>query len=209
MKSAQVQKRPPLREQNQLATRRAIADAAIQLGMRNGGLEEIRTTDIAEAAGVSPRTFNNYFANKYEAVTYRYVERMRYAAEVLRQRPVDEPLWDSIRAAVREPWLRNPENADGPSPSTMAELRLLFGHSAIQSQIMREAMAEGSEFARAVAERSGLDADALFPRALAAAIAAVTETSIAIFLKTDAPGPFLPLISEALDLLATGFKTET
>ncbi|WP_189338527.1 TetR/AcrR family transcriptional regulator [Sphingobium sp. SCG-1] len=196
-----------MRELNQLSTRRAIADAAIQLGMHNGGLESIRTTDIAEAAGVSPRTFNNYFANKYEAVTYRYVERMQFAADVLRDRPRDEPLWDAIRAAVREPWLRSAENADGPSPATMAELRLLFGHGAIQSQIMREALAENSEFARAVAERTGMEAGALYARSVAAAVAAVTETAIAIFLRSEAPGPFLPLITEALDLLASGFAT--
>ncbi|WP_344745531.1 helix-turn-helix domain-containing protein, partial [Kribbella aluminosa] len=56
-----------LRERKKLATRRAIGIAAMRLAIERG-LENVLVEDIAAAAGVSPRTYNNYFANKYEAI---------------------------------------------------------------------------------------------------------------------------------------------
>ena len=49
------------------ATERAMREAALQL-MREGGYEATSTDDIARAAGVSPRTFFNYFATKEDVV---------------------------------------------------------------------------------------------------------------------------------------------
>jgi AcrR family transcriptional regulator len=48
------------REQNKTATRAAIADAALDL-LRASGSEAVTAERIAEAAGISRRTFFNYF----------------------------------------------------------------------------------------------------------------------------------------------------
>ncbi len=58
---------------------------------------------IADLAGVSLRTFNNYFSGKYEALAYRQTERLCRSIAVLRARPADEPLWTSITEAVLAP----------------------------------------------------------------------------------------------------------
>ena len=57
-----------LRERKKLATRQALGTAAMQLAVERG-LENVLVEDIAAAADVSPRTFNNYFASKYEAIS--------------------------------------------------------------------------------------------------------------------------------------------
>ena len=199
-------KGPPasMRERNKAATRSALADAAVQLGMRHG-LEAVRNEDIAELAGVSPRTFSNYFANKYEALTFRHAERMRFAADALRGRPVGEPLWASIRAAVAAPWTDAQEGLTAPASATVAELRLLFASRALQGEILKGALDERSAFALAIADRLGMARTDLYPRLLAAAVTVVTQVAIDAFLQSDPPVAQLPLVFEALDALAGGF----
>lgn len=59
--------RPGLRERNKRARRGAIIDAAQRL-VREHGYDAVTTGRIAAEAGVSPRTFFNYFGSKDEAV---------------------------------------------------------------------------------------------------------------------------------------------
>ena len=57
-----------LRERKKAETRAALSWAAIRLTVERG-FENVKVEDIAAAAGVSPRTFNNYFASKGEAIS--------------------------------------------------------------------------------------------------------------------------------------------
>ena len=196
---------PSLRERNKAATRSALAEAAVQLAMRHG-LDAVRTDDISELAGVSPRTFSNYFASKYEALTFRHTERMRYAAEALRARPAAEPLWAAIRSAVSAPWVKAGQGTRAPPPATVAELRLLFGNRALQGEILKDALDARNAFAVAIAERLGLDAGRdLYPRLVASAVTVVTQVAIDAFLQSDPPVPQLPLVLQALRQLEAGF----
>lgn len=54
------------RERNKLATRRALRAAALELGLERGWAQ-LRIEDIADRAGVSTRTFFNYFDTKEDA----------------------------------------------------------------------------------------------------------------------------------------------
>lgn len=56
-----------LRERKKRATRRALHDAALQLALERG-LEHLTVEEISAAAGVSARTFFNYFPGKEEAI---------------------------------------------------------------------------------------------------------------------------------------------
>ena len=76
-----------LRERKKVDTRRALSDAALRLAFEQG-LDTVTREAIADLAGVSLRTFNNYFTGKYEALAYRQTERLRRSIDVLRQRPV-------------------------------------------------------------------------------------------------------------------------
>lgn len=91
-----------LRERKKLDTRKALSDAALELAMERG-LGNVTRDDIAARAGVSVRTFNNYFTGKYEALAYRQIERIQRSLIALRNRPAGEPLWSAIGAAVLEP----------------------------------------------------------------------------------------------------------
>ena len=59
----------PRRELNRERTRLNLALAAFELA-KSGGSAAVRVPQIAAAVGVSPRTFNNYFASKDQAIAW-------------------------------------------------------------------------------------------------------------------------------------------
>src|SRR6266699_4908145 len=87
------------RERKKLATRRALGVAAMRLAVQRG-LDNVLVDDIAAEAGVSARTFNNYFASKYEAICALAMDRGALIGAALRERPAGEPLADAIAHAV-------------------------------------------------------------------------------------------------------------
>ena len=57
----------------------------------------------APAAGVSPRTYNNYFSSREQAIVVALAaERGQEVAAALRERPVDEPLEHAVVGALIE-----------------------------------------------------------------------------------------------------------
>ena len=90
---------PGLRERKKQQTREALSWAALRLAVERG-LGNVLVEDIAAEAGVSPRTYNNYFSSKAEAITWRHLDRARRIADLLRARPPGEPLWESITCAA-------------------------------------------------------------------------------------------------------------
>ncbi len=65
--------------------------AAFELA-RERGLANVRVPEIARAAGVSTRTFNNYFASKERAIAWLAGRHAAEMASALQGRPADEPL---------------------------------------------------------------------------------------------------------------------
>src|ERR1700735_1219557 len=75
-----------LRERKKLATKQALALAAMKLAVQRG-LENVRVEDIADAANVSRRTFTNYFASKEEAIASLSAGRFARASQAPRGPP--------------------------------------------------------------------------------------------------------------------------
>ncbi len=192
-----------LRERKKFATRQALRRAAIRLAIE-GGLDNVLVEDIAEAAGVSARTFNNYFTSKYEAICSLAFDRAVRIGNALLERPAAEPLWTAITNAVMSEY----GSADrAPDEEWLAGVRLVTSTPELRGEYLKvQAMTQYS-LAGAIAARSGLKTDAsAFPRILAAAVTAAVQAALETWLHADPPVALAPLIRRSLRQLADGMR---
>ncbi|MEV5935577.1 TetR/AcrR family transcriptional regulator [Streptomyces sp. NPDC093250] len=77
-----------------------IARAAAGLFVRQG-LRATRAEDIAQAAGIAPRTFYRYFASKEEAIGPLYAVGAERWVEAVRATPAEVPVPRVLEDAVR------------------------------------------------------------------------------------------------------------
>jgi AcrR family transcriptional regulator len=189
-----------LRERKKIATRKALAVAAIRLAVRRG-LDNVLVEDIAAAAGVSPRTFNNYFASKYEAICSLAVDRASRIADALLARPAGEPLWDAITSAVLADY--GPART-APDPQWVASWRLVARAPELRGEYLKAMAATQHAIAAAIAERTGAAQGDMFPRILAGAVVASCQAAMERWLASDPPVPLGPMIAEAMSDLASG-----
>ena len=193
-----------LRERKKRATREMLSLAAVRL-VSERGLDNVRNEDIAAEAGVSPRTFGNYFSSKYQALAARNVDRARQAAAALRSRPAGEPLWEAIVQATLSPLAGAARAPRTPQPDVLAGLRRLNDEPALLGEMLRAGVQADSELAGAVAERTGTDVERdLYPRLVAAAVTSAVHVATDQWLRADPPVPLVPLLAQALRQLAAG-----
>jgi AcrR family transcriptional regulator len=191
--------REGLRERKKQATRKALSQAAMRLAIQHG-LDALLVEDIAAEAGVSPRTFNNYFASKYEAICATALDRSREIGAALRARPDGEPLWDAITAAV----LQVHSAADrAPDPDWIAGLRAVIRSHELQGEYLKSHYMMQRSLTAAIAERTGTDPAAdMLPRVLAGAVAAAVQVAMERWLFADPAVALAPLMATALHTLA-------
>ncbi|MEW9532339.1 TetR family transcriptional regulator [Microbispora sp. NPDC049125] len=195
-----------LRERKKLETRIALGWAAIRLTVERG-FDAVRVEDIAAEAGVSPRTFNNYFSSKAEAVAARHLDRARMIAEELRARPASEPLWEAVANAVmaRFGLTQETRGAGTSDQQWITGLRLMMTEPALQGEFMKAGALAEFELAAAVAERTGTDVERdLYPRLVAGAVWAAITVVTDHWLHADPPVAIVPLLRDALHQLAAG-----
>ncbi len=197
--------RPGLRERKKQETRIALSWAAIRLSVERG-FDNVRVEDIAAAAGVAPRTFNNYFSSKGEAIAARHLDRTRLIAQELRRRPASEPLWEAVKIAILTQFAMGERYGDAqPDQQWQDGVRLMVGEPALQGEMLRASAVAEAELAAAIAERTGTDvARDLYPRLVAGAAGAAIRVAVDHFLRSDPPVSIRPLLEEALDRLAAG-----
>lgn len=193
-----------LRERKKLATRQALGAAAMRLAVERG-LENVLVEDIAAAADVSPRTFNNYFASKYEAICALALDRSFRIGEALRERPAGESLWDAVRNAVLDVYASATE---APSPEVIAGIRLVTCSPALRGEYLKALSIMQYELAAAITERTGAApaADTFFTRAFSGAITAVVQAASERWLFADPPVGLASVIEHALSELADGMR---
>jgi AcrR family transcriptional regulator len=196
-----------LREHKKSATRAALSWAAIRLIVERGA-ENVLVEDIAAAAGVSPRTFNNYFSGKGEAVAARHLDRCLRMALDLRDRPAGEPLWEAVTHATLAQFDAGPELTTHPLPDReqwVAGLKAMMQAPSLQAEMLRAGALAEAEIAAAVAARTGTDADRdLYPRLVAAAVIAANNVCQQQFIRTGAATDMSKLLTEALAQFAAG-----
>ncbi len=189
-----------LRERKKQQTQEALSWAALRLTVERG-LDNVHVEDIAAEAGVSPRTFNNYFSSKAEAIVWRHLNRSRRAADLIRERPAGEPLWESITEALLA-------QAGGehrsPDPQWTAGVRLMLAEPALAGEFLKASAEAERACTVAIAERTGTEPTDMFPRLVAAAMMAANQAAIEQWLRADPPLALAPLLRDALRQIAAG-----
>ncbi|MGM7775172.1 TetR/AcrR family transcriptional regulator [Arthrobacter sp. KNU-44] len=198
---------PSRREQNKLATRRAIADAALAM-LRSRGAGNFTVEDLAEEAGVSRRTFFNYFPSLEAALASVTEGFLDHALEQFRLRPSDEPILDSARAALMA-------LADPMTVSPMAELFSLTHDNRALVRSELEAWDHCTmQIIDAARLRLGPDVDELYLRALAGSIISCGKAAMSVWfeqhgpdLSPDSLASLRQYLIDAIGLLGSGFTT--
>jgi AcrR family transcriptional regulator len=188
-----------LRERKKLATRRALSEAALRLAVERG-LENVLVEDIAAEAEVSPRTFNNYFSGKEEAIVSLVFARAAELRDTLAARPKDEPLWQAIAAAA---------GAHAPIADESAEwkrwARLIRDTPALEAEQLKAYAALERSLAPEIAERTLTDVQRdLFPRLAACAAVAAIRGALQHWLDADGEASYPALLRQAIGQVGSG-----
>lgn len=200
-----------LRERKKADTRRALSDAALRLAFERG-LENVTRDDVATMAGVSLRTFTNYFGGKYEALAYRQTERLRRSVALLRERPADEPLWMAITHAVLEPLEADFGDVYGdenraPSRRELVEVRKLLMQPQVRNSVPQHLF---DEFLHVIAERTGTDPERdLYPRLVMSVVRAVGDAAADAYARADPPVAITALIRSGFAAVEAGLPEPT
>lgn len=89
------------REANKERTRAALVEAVYHL-LESEGLDGLTAERVADEAGISRRTFFNYFPSVEAVMAHRAQELLQRLQHALTSRPTDEPLIDGANAVVDE-----------------------------------------------------------------------------------------------------------
>ena len=91
-----------LRTRKREDTRRSLTEAAYAL-VRDSGFEGVAAEAVADRAGVSRRTFFNYFPSVESVLTASVTEFFSLIGACLEARPLDEDVLDSALAVITDP----------------------------------------------------------------------------------------------------------
>ncbi|GAA3705952.1 hypothetical protein GCM10022204_24500 [Microlunatus aurantiacus] len=150
-----------LRELKATRTRQRMTDVALELFLSNG-FDETTMEQIAERAEVGTTTLYRYFPTKDQLLLDPLVEAIDLAPH-LRSRPVDEPLAESLAAAM----VSAAAAFDGAGPR-IAELRRLVDTAPVaRARLWDRVRTLREDLEAVIADRMGRSADDLSVRATA------------------------------------------
>ncbi|MEV4282568.1 TetR/AcrR family transcriptional regulator [Actinoplanes xinjiangensis] len=173
-----------LRERKKQATREALQAAALRLALERGP-GNVRVEEIAEAAGVSPRTYNNYFSSREQAIVAAVAaDRAAHLAGAVTGRPAEVRLGDAVIDAVVASY-RDP--ADGEQGA----LLMIAASPALRAcYVDTVTTIEGPLAGAVVARHPGIDP--VTARVLAAAVAAAARIALQQWLHGTTTPPSMP-----------------
>ncbi|WP_280456517.1 TetR/AcrR family transcriptional regulator [Nocardia carnea] len=169
-----------LRERKKQATRVALREAALRLALEHGP-EKVRVEDIADAAGVSPRTYNNYFSSREEAIVAAVTaERENRVAAAVRAQPAEVGVADAVVEAIIGQYTE-------PGERGRAGLLLITARPALRAAFLGTTTAIEQPLAEAIAARLG-ETGGSTARVLAASVTAAVRVGLDRWLQ-PAAGP--------------------
>ncbi|MEU4142631.1 TetR/AcrR family transcriptional regulator [Streptomyces parvulus] len=193
-----------LRERKKRATRAALAEAAVRLAAEHGA-DKVTVEAISAAAGVSVRTFFNYFDSRDDA----FVVIDADAGARMRRAVLEAPAALSPLEALREAMAAELAEAEQQHELWRLHAEVLHASPHLLARGVGAHMAAEADLAEALAERlratvGGATASGLYPRLLAAVAGAAVRTSVDHWSAHQQEAAFLDVFHEVFTLLAAG-----
>ncbi|MFB7516740.1 TetR/AcrR family transcriptional regulator [Streptomyces sp. NPDC056144] len=190
--------RPSLRERKKLKTRAAIRKATYRLAAAEGW-DAATTERIAAEADVSPSTVVRYFPVREDIVL---TDENDDALEArLRARPAGEEPLESLRAVVLE---AVGTALDHEPEETRLRARLMVETPSVRARFTETTAETGRRLARALADRTGRDADDLEVRIFTAAVLGALREATLYWAEQGTSDGLLPLLHRTVDTLKAG-----
>jgi AcrR family transcriptional regulator len=188
-----------LRERKKAETRAALRAAAARLFLERGP-SAVTVNDICEEAGVSLRTFFNYFESKEEVIFAwdRHLTEQLVAA--IACRPTEEQPLAALRLALAQ-------TLPGFGASDIdwrARGELLNAHPELRLKVAAGMSRVEQKIAEAIAARAGLPEGTLYPQLLGGIATAALRAAFNVWAPESGVEGLCVLVSEALDLIAAG-----
>ena len=182
-----------LTERRKYATRMEIARVAAKLFVTDG-LRATRAEDIAQAAGVAPRTFYRYFATKEEAVGPLFGAGMEHWADTVREAPAALSVPQALEHAARHVLTPGAGVPPGALDWARTLLRLAEESPALLRVWAERCRTSERALAEALASRGGGPADSPEARFTAAVASAAVRVAFETWASGDTPadGPTGP-----------------
>lgn len=189
-----------LRERKKIATRRALRSAALRLAAERGW-DRVTAEDVAVRAGVSPRTFFNYFSSKEQALLGPDPEASARLRDAFLARPAGEhPIEAARQVALAEATELTRERAEWA-----LRMRLVEHHPGLLPELVASFTEGERRLAEAVADRTGTDARRdLYPLLLAAVTVCAMRVSLHRWREAGFARSLPALVDEAFTALAAG-----
>ncbi|MBB3677546.1 mycofactocin system transcriptional regulator [Modestobacter versicolor] len=182
-------------------TRTRIEAAALGLFTEHG-FERVTTDEIADAAGISRRTFFRHVTGKADAVWGDFDSHVLRLEAMLAATAGDQSVLASICAA----YVEVNDYAEADLPMLRQRMRLILTEPALQAHSQVRYAAVDRVVAAHVARRTGVQPDALVPRLVAISTRAAATTAFEVWL-ADGRITLGAALHQAFDELAGGFPS--
>jgi AcrR family transcriptional regulator len=190
-----------LREAKRRQTRLDLITAALRLADERG-VDRVTVDEIAAAAGVSPRTFFNYFATKEDALVGDPLEGCTDLRAQLLAAPAGQSLLDALLTALAPVFQQIHDDRE----HWLLRMRVIENNPQLLPLLIAAAATAENQFAEAVAERSGLPVDHPFPPVAAAVANAAVRVAVIRWATGDGAVPLADHVRSAFDMIAGGLS---
>lgn len=203
-------RRSVLRERKRDAVRDEVATEAMRLFVEHG-YQETTVEQIAQAAGLSTRSFFRYFEGKDAVMDHAFGATGAAIVSALVERPASEPAWIALRRAY-----------DGligqivANPRSLSMLRMIYEIPALHTSHLRKQARWQDSLAAALTERMTGTEDgsadgerALRAQAIAGAAVSCFESARVHWVRIDGAVPLARLVDISMDALGALEHTVT
>jgi mycofactocin system transcriptional regulator len=190
-------------------TRARIEQAALDL-FTDQGFEQVTIDEIADAAGISRRTFFRYVSAKADAVWGDFDAHVVRLEALLVDASGGLPAGtggdQSVLGSICTAYVEVNDYAEADLPMLRQRMRLILTEPALQAHSQVRYAAVDRVVAAHVARRTGLDPEGLVPRLVATSTRAAATTAFEVWL-ADGRLTLGAALHQAFDELAAGFPS--